>query len=215
METTRLARSRLLRLGLVGWFVVVAWLAADGTAHAACHAFTVEASPSTADEGMTVTVTIKRDADVDPSSVRVRTVDETATGGSDYTPLDERVEFSSGTEQEREVDILDDQDAEEDETFGIELSEGEGCTVNPNFTYDSTTVTIADDDPADDTSPSPSPTSDGSADDSADEDSADEGSDDEGSDDLPRTGAGAGVALAGVGLLAAAGAVRRRHVPER
>lgn len=174
-------------------------------ASAACHAFTVEADPSVPDEGATVTVTIRRDADVQPSSVRVRTVDETATGGSDYTPLDERVEFTDGTEQTREIDILDDGTSEDDETFVIELSEGEGCEVNQSFTYDSVTVTIQDDDPATDES--------STADESADDDQTqeqDEAQEQGTAGDMPDTGgAFAGVGL--LGVLAAEVLLRRRR----
>lgn len=150
------------------------WVAIGTGAQAACHIFTVTADPSTADEGTTVTLTISRDAAVNPSSVRVRTVDGTATAGSDYEALDERVEFTSETEMTRDVQVLDDDDVEDDETFVVELSEGEGCEVNPNFTYGSDTVTIADDDVAPQPSPTETETSDGEA--------------DEGPEELPETG---------------------------
>lgn len=173
-----------------------------GPAHAGCHAFTVTADPSEPGEGVTVTLTIERDNDVQPSSVRVRTVDETATGGSDFTPLDERVEFTTGTEETREIDILDDDLPEDDETFAIELSEGEGCEVNQSFTYGSATVTIQDDDAAtEDDPPAPEPSPD-----------VDQGPDQAVDSDLPDTGAGPLAGL-GLGALAAAAVMGRRRHP--
>ncbi|HEX9765271.1 MAG TPA: Calx-beta domain-containing protein, partial [Nitriliruptorales bacterium] len=143
----------LVRGSLVTTLVMGLLLVGPG-AQAACHAFAVTASPSTADEGVTVTLTISRDGAVNPSSVRVRTVDGTATGGSDFTVVDERVEFTSEVEVTREVQVTDDDEVEDDETFVVELSDGEGCEINPNFTYGSDTVTIADNDVA----PQPTPT---------------------------------------------------------
>ncbi|MGH2758142.1 MAG: hypothetical protein ACRDKJ_01105, partial [Actinomycetota bacterium] len=58
-----------------------------GPAQAACHAFTVSASPTSPAEGGRVTVTVSRDGAVNPSSVRVSTIDETARAPSDYTRL--------------------------------------------------------------------------------------------------------------------------------
>lgn len=125
-----------------------------GPSGAACHSFTVEVSPTEVPEGGQVTVTIRRDAALNPSSVRVRTIDVTATGGVDYTRLDERVSFTTETTQTRTIGIADDRDHEGPETFTVQLSEGEGCPINPRFSYGSpVTVTILDDDP----SPSPSP----------------------------------------------------------
>lgn len=181
-----------------------------GVAHAACHAFTVEADPSTPTEGQTVTVTIRRDADVQPSSVRVRTVDGTATGGADYTALDERVEFTEGTEQIREIDILDDDATEDSETFEIELSEGEGCEVNQSFTYDSATVTIEDDDvPAEPSDTEESPAAEEPAAEEQTPD-AEETSDAASDDELPETGSDGSLVLIGLlGLVLGGGLLRR------
>lgn len=191
-----------------------------GTAHAACHAFTVEADPSAPGEGQTVTVTIRRDADVQPSSVRVRTVDGTATGGSDYTPMDERVEFTDGTEQTRQIDVLGDDATEDSETFEIELSEGEGCEVNQNFTYDSATVTIEDDDAAaepSETAGSPAPEESPAADEPAAGEQtpdAEETSDAASDDELPETGSDGFLVLIGLlGLVLGSGLLRRTRAP--
>lgn len=201
-----------LRLFVPAATVTALITVATGPAAAACHAFTVEVDPATPAEGETVTVTIRRDAAVNPSSVRVRTVEGTATGGADYAELDERVEFDTGTEQTRTVDVLDDDAQEDDETFDIELSEGEGCEVNPDFTYDSATVTIQDDDPA---------PGDGDTDTGTDGATATDGATDTGdssqttdqqetaTDDLPRTGGGSLAAL-GLPVLLGAYLVRRR-----
>lgn len=192
-----------------------------GTAHAACHAFTVEVDPATPSEGQTVTVTIRRDADVQPSSVRVRTVDGTATGGDDYTPLDERVEFEDGTERTREIGILDDDATEDDETFDVELSEGEGCEVNQNFSYDSATVTIQDDDAAAEEQPteeeSPTEASSPAEPETTSEDrtSQESGETEATAEELPETGSdGALLVLGLLGLLVGGGVLRRAHRPE-
>jgi hypothetical protein len=138
--------------GLAITLLVAVWTPA---AWAACHAFEVSADPANAPEGTSVTVTVTRDAAVNPSSVRLRTVDGTATGGQDYEPVDRRVEFTSETQQQLTLQILQDGADEPAETFRLELSEGAGCEVNPSFRYDSAMVTVADDD---DPSPAPSPT---------------------------------------------------------
>lgn len=181
-----------------------------GVAHAACHAFTVEADPSAPGEGQTVTVTIRRDADVQPSSVRVRTVDGTATGGSDYTPMDERVEFTEGTEQTRQIDVLDDDATEDSETFEIELSEGQGCEVNQSFSYDSATVTIEDDDAAAAEEPA---TEEQATEEQAPADEqapAEETSDAGTTDELPETGTDGALVVVGLLGLAVGGGLLRR-----
>lgn len=199
-----------LRLFVPAATVTALIAVATGPAAAACHAFTVEVDPATPAEGEAVTVTIRRDAAVNPSSVRVRTVEGTATGGADYAELDERVEFDTGTEQTRTVDVLDDDAQEDDETFDIELSEGEGCEVNPDFTYDSATVTIQDDDPA----PADGDTDTGTGTDGAtatDTGDSSQTTDQQetAADDLPRTGGGSLAALGPLVLLGAS-LVRRR-----
>lgn len=200
-QRARRIRALLGVAALAGLLVV----ATGAPAAAACHAFTVQVDPAEPAEGATVTVTIQRDAAVQPSSVRVRTVDETATAGSDYAGVDERVEFTDGTEQQRQIDVLDDDSAEDDETFRVELSDAEGCEVNPNFTYDSATVTIQDDDEPAQASPSPEPSP------TPETAPTDTGADTEdATGGLPETGA-AGLAGLGLAGVLAAAAIRRRR----
>lgn len=200
MRGPRSSARAAIRPAAVTVAICVSLLSTVGTAYGACHAFTVEASPSQPTEGETVTVTIRRDAAVRPSSVRVRTTDQTATGGADYSPLDERVEFTGQTELTRTVEIFDDDTAEEAEVFVIELSEGQGCEVNPNFTYDSTTATIRDDDAPVEESPAPTD---------------DQAQDEPTAGHLPDTGAGALIGLGSLGVLAGAIFHRRcRNVGE-
>jgi len=104
-------------------------------AHAACHAFTVKASPETANEGQTVTVTVTRDAAVNPSSVDVTSVDGTAKGGQDFPAVKRTIEFTAETSQTFTIVITDDPDAEPEESFKLHLSNGGGCAINDNFTY--------------------------------------------------------------------------------
>ena len=148
------SRSRVVALAVgAGLTLGAAMFASAPPAWAACHAFDVSVDPANAPEGTSVTVTVSRDGSVNPSSVRVRTVDGTATGGQDYEPVDRRVEFTSGTEQQLTLQILQDEADEPAETFRLELSEGQGCPANPSFRYGSATVTVADDD-----DPQPTPT---------------------------------------------------------
>lgn len=124
------------------------WLAP--AASAACHRFTLEVSPTSPAEGETVTVTVTRDAAVDDSSVTVSTSAGTAQPGSDFSALQERIEFT-GSEVERSVtiEILADDTAEGSEDFTVGLGNPGGCAVNPNFSLaDDVTVTIAADEPA-------------------------------------------------------------------
>ena len=104
-------------------------------AHAACHAFTVKASPETANEGQTVTVTVTRDAAVNPSSVDVTSVDGTAKGGQDFPAVKRTIEFTAETSQTFTIVITDDPDPEPEESFKLHLSNGGGCAINDNFTY--------------------------------------------------------------------------------
>lgn len=68
----------------------------------ACHAFTVSASPSPVDEGGSVTVTVRRDAAVNPSNISVETVNESAIAGQDYTGIQKQpVNFTEGTTRRR------------------------------------------------------------------------------------------------------------------
>lgn len=132
-------------------------------ASAGCHIFT--ATPEQpVDEGKKVKVHIERDNGFNPSSVRVRTVDGTAKAGADYEKFDQRVSFTNETRKTIEISTKQDDAIEDDETFTIELSEGQGCQVNPNFGYGPPAkVTITDDETPETTDiPTPSPTPTGS-----------------------------------------------------
>ncbi|MCI0346129.1 MAG: hypothetical protein L0221_11910, partial [Chloroflexi bacterium] len=100
---------------------------------AACHAWTVKASPSSAAEGAKVTVTVSRDAAVNPSDIHVSTIDESAQAPADFTKLDEQVELTSETSRTLSITIADDAAAEGAETFRVHLSDPGGCAVNPNY----------------------------------------------------------------------------------
>lgn len=115
---------------------------------AACHRFTLEVSPTTVEAGDTVEVTVTRDAARADSSIRVTASGGTAQPGTDFSPLDEQINFTGpDTEESFEIDV--DSDASGG-TFTVGLSEPAGCEVNPNFQVASEqTVTIeAGDDPA-------------------------------------------------------------------
>lgn len=150
-------RSKLLRVLAMA---ILVWWAAAPAAIAACHAFDVQVSPSSVDEGETVTVTVTRDGAVGDSNVRVSTVNGTAVAGSDFTALDQRVNFTgTATERTFRINIIDDGVAEPRETFSVRLSEPGGCEVNPNFNLGGpVTVTInASEGSADPPPPPPSP----------------------------------------------------------
>jgi hypothetical protein len=128
-------------------------------ASAACHAFTVKAAPETANEGQTVTVTVTRDAAVNPSSVDVSSIDGTAKGGQDFPVVKRTIEFTAETSQTFTIVITDDADTEPDESFKLHLSNGAGCAINPDFHYGTdATVGIAANDAPNTTVPA-SPTS--------------------------------------------------------
>jgi len=78
--------------------------------------------------------------------VRVRTRDDTATGGEDYEKIDTLIEFKKG-EMDREIaiKIMDDNEWEPDEDFHVELFEAQS---NERLIGGDTTtrVTIIDDD---------------------------------------------------------------------
>ena len=115
--------------------VVAALLGPVRPAVAACHAFTISVSPSTVDEGGSVTVRVDRDGDVSPSSVRVRTVDRTAKAGSDYAASDRTVTFTDGTRESFVVGTTDDGAREGAETFRVELVEGSGAGCGTSYVY--------------------------------------------------------------------------------
>lgn len=147
--------------------LVLAGLLVAGTSDpssAACHAFTVEVSPTTAPEGSTVTVTVRRDGAFSPSGVDVSTADGSAKVGQDYTEFKRRVEFTNETQQtfNAAISIKDDTTYDPDETFKLVLSNAGGCAIPPNhppFSYGQAIVTIKDNDPAPATQPPPGGTS--------------------------------------------------------
>lgn len=134
---------------------------------AACHHFSVAASPNPVSEGAALTVTVSRDGAVASSSVQISTVDETAKANQDYMPLSRTVSFTNETQQTFMVSILDDnQSNEPTQTFRLHLSNPGGCAVNPNYVVDpDVRVTITEDGdqvtpapPSATTPPRPSPT---------------------------------------------------------
>jgi hypothetical protein len=131
-------------LGLMAINVVV------GTpiAFAACHHFTVTASPATVAEGAKVTVTVTRDAAVRDSRIDVSTVDETAKAGTDYQAMHRTVSFTgSSTAQSFPLQTLDDhRTGEGNETFRLHLSNPAGCNapVQPFVVDPDARVTIQD-----------------------------------------------------------------------
>ena len=122
------ARRWLLALLSVLLLVVVA-----PPARAACHAFTVSVTPAAVEEGDTVRITVSRDAGVNPSSIDVSTIDESARAGSDYTAINETVSFSTETTRTLTLTTTDDAATEPAESLRVHLSNPGGCAVNPNF----------------------------------------------------------------------------------
>lgn len=102
-------------------------------ARAACHAFTVSVTPAAVEEGDTVRITVSRDAGVNPSSIDVSTIDESARAGSDYTAINETVSFSTETTRTLTLKTTDDAATEPAESLRVHLSNPGGCAVNPNF----------------------------------------------------------------------------------
>jgi hypothetical protein len=123
---------------------------------AACHHFTVAASPNPVAEGGTLTVAVSRDGALNPSHVDVSTVDETAKAGEDYIALHKTVSFTNETKQSFSLSIRDDKvTAEPVQTFKLHLSNPGGCAINPNYVLDADVrVTIAENDSTSPTSAS-------------------------------------------------------------
>jgi cobalamin biosynthesis Mg chelatase CobN len=123
--------------------------------YAACHSFTVGVSPASVNEGGSTTATVSRDGNVNPSSIQVDTVDESAVAGRDYVAFHQRLSFTTETSMTFQVTTIHNPSHEGSQTFRIQLSSGMGCTVNPNFVYGTPArVTVLDIDPA----PAPAPT---------------------------------------------------------
>lgn len=137
---------RRTRVLLGASVALTAWVLPVQHAAAACHAFTISASPASVDEGAATTITVERDGVVGPSSVRVRSVDGTAKAGADYAAVAERtIDFTDGTTRSFTVPTVNDTAAEGAEMFRVELvpGSGGGCAASSNFTYGPpATVTI-------------------------------------------------------------------------
>lgn len=157
----RRGSCRRVLLVAVGLGAVGAIVGPAPSVFAACHAFTVEAKPSSVAEGAAVTVIVRRDAAVGPSQIDIETIDGTAVGGADYEAVARRtIAFSSETEQSFEVPTVDDAESEASETFRLHLSNPGGCTVNPNFVVGpDAEVTITDNDAPATSGVPPGPTS--------------------------------------------------------
>lgn len=118
-------------------------------ADAACHAFTIKAKRSPVAEGTKAEVTVERDNSFDPSSVEITTVNGTATAPGDYTATKQTVSFTNETSRTVTIPTREDTVHESSETFSVKLVDGsgDGCTVNPNFSYGAPAkITISDDD---------------------------------------------------------------------
>src|SRR5690242_2561081 len=89
-----------MRMVIVGCSMALGlMLSCASPADAACHHFTVTASPNPVAEGKILTVTVSRDANVAPSHVDVSSIDETAKAGQDYQTLSRTVSFTNDIQQ--------------------------------------------------------------------------------------------------------------------
>jgi hypothetical protein len=136
---------KALRCVLLVGIVVAAVVRTTPDAIAGCHAFTISVSPTTVDEGETVTVTVSRDGNAGPSRVHVRTVAGSAHAPQDYDGLVKRpVVFTTETSKSFTLATRDDTVTEPNETFSLKLFDGDGCPPNPRFRYGpDAVVTIA------------------------------------------------------------------------
>lgn len=125
--------SRIGKIAVAAGVVVGATIMWQQPAFAACHAFEIAVRPATVGEGGTVTVTVTRDAGINPSSIQVSSVNESAQAGSDYPTVQRTISFASETQQTFTIAITDDTAAEPDEAFRLHLSNPGGCPVNTNF----------------------------------------------------------------------------------
>lgn len=152
--------DRMWRLLVTSTVVAVGLTVGQQPASAACHSFTVAADPGSVSEGGTVTVTVTRDAGVNPSRVDVSSVDETARAGEDFPAVQRTISFTTETQQTFTVVVTDDSMPESAETFRLHLSNPGGCAVNPNFVVGADArVTIPANDTAGTTSPTTRPAS--------------------------------------------------------
>jgi hypothetical protein len=128
---------RVLRVLLIGCCVSLGVMVSYAVpANAACHHFSVSASPNPVAEGKTVTVTVSRDANVAPSNVDLSTIDETAKAGQDYAPVSRTVSFTNDVQQSFPIAVVSHSTSEPARTFRLHLSKPGGCAVNPNFVVD-------------------------------------------------------------------------------
>lgn len=146
---------RISKLVVATMVVVGAVAAWQQPAFAACHAFTVSVNPASVAEGGTVTVTVERDAGVNPSSIVVSSVDETARAGSDYPAVQRTISFTNETQQTFTVAVTNDAAPEAAESFRLRLSNPGGCPINTNFVIgpDARVTVPANDAPPPTTSP--------------------------------------------------------------
>jgi hypothetical protein len=143
-----------LLVGLVGG--CLSWsLVMSTPALAACHQFTVTASPTSVSQGGTVTVTVSRDNNLAASNVHVSTVDQTAQAPADYSKLDQNVSFTTEKLRTLHVAIARDSKSDPAETFRLHLSKPGGCTpghppyaLGPDVTVTITAHTLATPKPA-------------------------------------------------------------------
>ncbi len=139
---------RKLMRGVVALLVGGSVLTLGPSVVAGCHSFSVSA-PDSVSEGNKVPVKVSRDAAVNPSSVRLTTVDGKAKSPGDFTAVDQRVQFTNETSRVVMVQTTNDAVTEGSEGFAVRVSAGEGCTVNPNFQYGAPeAISIKDDDKA-------------------------------------------------------------------
>lgn len=150
--------SRICRLAVASAVVVGTMIAWQQPALAACHAFSIAVSPASVAEGGAVTVTVTRDAGVNPSSIQVSSVNETAQAGSDFPAVQRTVSFTTETQQTFTIPVTNDTAAEPAEAFRLHLSNPGGCPINPNFVIGADArVTIPANDTAPPTTPPPPP----------------------------------------------------------
>jgi hypothetical protein len=127
---------------LVGLMVVN-----NAPALAACHHFSVSASPASVAEGGKVLVTVSRDGNFAASSIHLSTIDETAKAGTDYVALNQTVAFAANgaVQKQYTLSTMDDHLAEPSQTFRLHLGNPSGCFVNTSFVVDpDVRVTIKD-----------------------------------------------------------------------
>lgn len=162
--------KRLIRSTLILAMVGGAAIFTARPAKAACHAFTfAQASYSVDEAASQVTIGVRRDLALNPSSVRIRTADIDAQADQDYKPLlNHLVEWTvadsqgtaEATQKNVRIDIVNDTADEPNENFRVEFvpGSGGGCQIDDDFTYgDPTTVTIQDNDEPAPASPGTTP----------------------------------------------------------